>query len=193
MKTIQGMFKIRFSVICRVFALVVIAIFATGGWSTVSAHDVQPTKTDPADGTALPQTPAKITVWFPEEVVAEKSTLQVFNAQGKQVDSGKGGVDLNDATHQVMVVNLPALPNGIYLVKWSIGLTDGDSSEGSFNIGIGNVAVPTTAPAATETVTPVTAVDPTALKPELPIPWIAGGVVVVLMVLVAVYLLARRG
>ena len=118
MKINQRFFPFRFSLILKAIVLVTIALLATGGWSTVSAHDVQPTKTDPADGTALPQAPAQITVWFPEEVVAEKSTLRVFDVQGKQVDAGKGGVDLNDVSHQVMVVNLPNLPGG---VTWSNG------------------------------------------------------------------------
>ncbi len=181
------------SLILRVIALVTIALLATGGWSTVSAHDVQPTKTDPKDGTALAQAPARITVWFPEEVVAEKSTLQVFDVQGKQVDAGKGGVDLNDPSHEVMVVSLPALPTGVYLVKWTAGLTDGDSTEGSINFGVGNVIVPTTVQAATETVEPISAVNASTADPQLPVGWIFGGATVVLVVLVAVILLARRG
>ncbi len=73
------------------------------------------TKSEPADGAALPQPPDKVTVWFPEEVLAETSSLKVFDAQGRQVDQGKGGVDLTDASHQVMVVeSAHAGARGVY-------------------------------------------------------------------------------
>ncbi len=85
------------------------------------AHDVAPTKTEPADGAVLAQSPDKVTAWFPEEIVAEKTTFQVFDAQGKQVDLGKGGVDLNDPSHMVLVVGLPKLAEGVYTVKWDVG------------------------------------------------------------------------
>jgi len=172
---------------------VTMLLLVTGAASPVSAHDLQPSKTDPVDGTALPQSPAKVTVSFSEEVVAEKSSLRVFDSQGKQVDAGKGGVDLNDATHQVMVVNLPQLGSGVYTVKWSIVLLDGDGSEGSFNFGIGNVTVPTTVPDPTEVSTVTAASDPAAAVFTLPVEWIIGGAAVVVLVLVSVFLLTRRG
>jgi methionine-rich copper-binding protein CopC len=192
MKSENTLLKIKPSLLLIVIFLTTVALCATGSW-VVSAHDVQPTKSDPADGTALAKTPAKITVWFPEEVAAEKSTLKVFDAQGKQVDSGKGGVDLNDASHQVMVVNLPALPNGVYQVQWSIGLSDGDMSAGVFNFGVGNVIVPTSLPVSTEVVTPVTAMDPGAVNAQLPIGWLIAGGAIILVILAAVFLLDRRG
>ena len=125
--------------------------------------------------------------------MAEKSSLQVFDSQGKQVDEGKGGVDLNDASHEVMVVNLPQLTSGVYTVKWSIGLLDGDGSEGTFNFGVGNVTVPTTAPDPTEVSTVTAASDPAAAVFSLPLGWIVGAAVVVVLVLVSVFLLTWRG
>ena len=162
--------------------LALFALLLLFGFKSVSAHGVEPTKTEPADGTALAQSPEKVTVWFPEEAVAEKSTLKVFDAQGKQVDLGGGGVDLTDASHQVMVVSLPTLEEGVYTVRWSISLEDGDSAEGSFNFGVGNVTVPTTAPEPTE----AAAVDQSAIL------WFVGGAVV-LVVLFVFQVYRRRG
>ena len=54
----------------KVFILALFALLLPFGYSPVSAHDVQPTKSEPAEGTALPQPPAKVAVWFPEEAAA---------------------------------------------------------------------------------------------------------------------------
>lgn len=173
----------------KVFILVLFALLLPFGYSPVSAHDVQPTKSDPAEGTALPQPPAKVTVWFPEEAAAETSTLKVFDAQGQEVDQGGGGVDLTDASHQVMVVDLPTLPKGVYTVKWSISLEDGDSAEGSFNFGVGDVTVPTTAPQPTE----AAQIDPAAVPAadgQSSILWFVGGAVAIVAVIL--FLVVRR-
>lgn len=74
--------------------------------------------------------------------------LQVFDAQGKQVDLGNGGVDLNDPNHAGLVVKLPVLGQGVYLVKWKIALSDGDSSQGQYYFGVGSVTLPQNPPAA---------------------------------------------
>ncbi len=191
----HGPLSIRLPLLLTAVLWVTMLLLASGAFFTVSAHNVQPTNTDPVDGTALSQSPAKVTVSFPEEVVAEKSSLKVFDSQGKQVDAGKGGVDLNDASHQVMMVNLPQLASGVYTVKWSIGLLDGDGSEGTFNFGVGEVTVPTTGSAPTEVSTVTAASDPAAAVFSLPLGWIAGAaaVAVVVLVLVSVFLLTRRG
>jgi methionine-rich copper-binding protein CopC len=175
----------------KVLILVVLALLLPVGLATVSAHDVQPTKSDPDDGTASPQSPEKVTVWFPEEAEAESSTLEVFDAQGLKVDLGGGGVDLNDASHQVMVVDLPTLPQGVYTVRWSISLTDGDSSAGSFYFGVGNVSVPTSAPEPTEAV----ALDPAAVPAsdgQSSLLWFAGGAAV-LVAAILFFVVRRRG
>ena len=154
----------------------------------VSAHDLQPTKSDPAAGTSVANSPDQVKVWFPEELVVDKSTLQVLDAQGKQVDLGKGGVDLNDATHQVMVVSVLNLPEGIYTVQWVVGLTDGDSAQGSFNIGIGNVVVPSVASDQPVSSTPVA-----TTSTPIPVGYIIAGVIAVLLIILAlVFFLPRR-
>ena len=175
----------------KVILLALVFLALPVGLLMVSAHDVQPEKSEPADGAALPQPPAKVTVWFPEEVLAETSSLKVFDAQRRQVDQNKGGVDLTDASHQVMVVGLPELAQGVYTVEWSISLTDGDSSAGSFNFGVGNVSVPTTAPEPTA----VAALDPSAVpaaNEQSSILWFVGGAVAVIAIILF-FVVSRRG
>ena len=131
------------------------------GLSTASAHQVTPSTSSPADGTVLTQPPGQVTLIFPEEAGEKDSYVQVFDQQGQQVDLGGGGVDLNDPNHTTLVVKLPVLPQGVYLVKWKIALSDGDSSQGQYYFGVGNVTLPadpSPAPAAPGGSTPSAAI-----------------------------------
>ena len=134
------------------------------GLTPASAHTITPTSASPDDGSVLAQSPAQVYLVFPEEITEDGSTLQVFDAQGRQVDLGKGGVDLNDPRHAGLVVKLPALAQGVYLVKWKVVIaSDGDTSQGQYHFGVGNVTLPQN-PAAesTGTAAPQAGVSPAA-------------------------------
>ena len=111
-----------------------------------SAHELEPTSMSPNEGEVLQQSPKEVRLTFAEELQEDGSNVQVFNEQGVQVDLGGGGVDLNNIDHNSLVVQLPDLPEGVYRVKWSVILLDGDSSEGGYYFGVGNVTVPETMP-----------------------------------------------
>ena len=123
----------------------VLALFLT--LAPAEAHAVTPTSASPADQAVLAQPPNQVYLNFPEEIGESGSTLQVLDLQGRQVDLGKGGVDLNDPNHAALVVQLPALPQGVYLVKWQVTLSDGDSSAGAYYFGVGSVTLPADPPA----------------------------------------------
>jgi hypothetical protein len=59
------------------------------------------------------------------------------------------------------------LPQGVYLVKWKIGLADGDSSQGQYYFGVGKVTLPADPPAAAPVASAPAAGQPVAL-------WVAG-------------------
>lgn len=96
-------------------------------------------RSDPEDGAVLEQSPAQVTAWYGEELDTSRSTLQVFDPGGRQVDNGDGGVDLNDPDHASMIVSLPvSLPDGTYLVHWAaVSAEDGDPTEGEFTFSVG--------------------------------------------------------
>lgn len=106
----------------------------------VLAHAVELLRSDPVNGSILAQSPSVIRAWFGEEMRTGESTLQVFSAAGQRIDNGDGDVDLNDPDHASMVVTLPPLPEGEYLVRWYVVLLDGDTSESSFNFFVGDEA-----------------------------------------------------
>lgn len=118
--------------------------------AVASAHSAVVLRSEPETGAVLQQAPNQIAVMFNEELDSQASTLQVFSADGQQVDVGDGGVDLTDPDHASMIVHLPALEKDGYVVHWHAVLGDGDASEGflTFTVGEGTSRpAPVSAPA----------------------------------------------
>ena len=94
----------------------------------------------PENGAIIAEAPGVITAVFNEEMQTETSNLQVFDADGNQVDNEDGGVDLNDPNHASMQVSVPSLSEGEYTVRWQVVLLDGDGTAGAFNFFVGDQA-----------------------------------------------------
>jgi len=165
-------------------ALLALLGLLLAGLAPVSAHYVAPTSASPADGAILAQPPDKVSLVFPEEAGEKTRFVQVFDQQGQQVDLGNGGVDLNDPNHEILAVKLPpGLPQGVYLVKWKIGLADTDSSQGQYYFGVGNVTLPANPPPAAPAASTPLAGQPVAL-------WV--GIAAALVALAAAVVLSSR-
>jgi methionine-rich copper-binding protein CopC len=110
---------------------------------TVIAH-AKFLRAEPAPNTTVASVPQVVRVWFTladinEELDAKRSTLSVWDAHGKQVDDGKGGVDLNDLTHKSMIVRLQSRQPGTYTVKWkAVSSPDLEATQGSFRFTVGS-------------------------------------------------------
>jgi len=146
------------------------------------AHEAELLKSDPSAGAVLEQAPERVTAWFNEELQTGPSTLQVFDAEGRQVDGGDGGVDLNDPDHASMIVSLPPLPDGVYMVRWHIVLEDGDATDGAFAFAVG---------AGEATVTQPSLPEPQAGRDTLPAGWLMVGAGAVVLVTVG-WVVRRR-
>ena len=135
-----------------------------------SAREVAPTSTFPADQAVLARPPSQVFLTFPGSIRENGTTLQVFDQEGRQVDLGKVEENLDDPSHTVLMVKLPALPQGAYLVKWNVTFWGGDSSSGAYYFGVGRVTLPAdpTAPAA-----------PAAAPNGLVTPWSLAGMALV--------------
>jgi len=70
----------------------------------------------PAPNAFLTRPPAKVQVWFHEELDTKGSRLSVWNQDGEQVDRGDSKVSLADRT--LIEVGLKPIPPGTYTVKW---------------------------------------------------------------------------
>lgn len=104
-----------------------------GGASAHARYD----HSDPASGSVLDGTPFVLRTYFSQELM-KASTILVLDANGNQVDLGDGRVDTDDPDRKVMVVSLPALPEGVYTVQWnSVSAEDGDAAAGHYGFGVG--------------------------------------------------------
>lgn len=120
------------------FSLIVLALTMIAFNVSVSAHALL-VKSNPEHKAELNQPPKQVVAWFSQELETKFSTMQVYSADGRQVDKGDGGVDLYDPDHDSLVVSLPnALPEGHYIVRWTVvSADDGDPTQGEFNFIVG--------------------------------------------------------
>jgi methionine-rich copper-binding protein CopC len=107
-----------------VTAAVVLA-FAATAW----AHP-KLVRSRPVVNAQLSRPPAKVQVWFDEELDTKGSKLTVWNQDSTPVDGGNSKVSLDD--RKLIEVGLKPLPPGRYTVKWRAmadddkGVTQGD-------------------------------------------------------------------
>src|SRR5512138_631590 len=122
--------------------LLLLSVFAAITARPVQAHGIEVLKTDPQDGAVLTAAPSVVRAWFSAELSAEDSYMEVFDTAGKKVDLNDGAVDPEDAEKKSMRVGLPALGDGIYVVRWQAMLPDGDSVLGTFQFTVGTAPYP---------------------------------------------------
>lgn len=111
------------------FGALLIAMTVALPLSGVLAH-AEYIKSMPSDGSSLVQAPERVTAWFGGELEVTGSSMSVFDAQGRQINTTEGSVDLNDPDHASMVVSLPpGLAPGIYTVRW-VAVSNADGHQG---------------------------------------------------------------
>jgi methionine-rich copper-binding protein CopC len=89
---------------------------------------------EPADGTALTESPDRVELRFSEPVDAAFSPLEVRDSDGNRVDKDNARVDPDDA--RVLVVDLKELTEGSYTVQWRVTSIDGHVVEGSYGFAV---------------------------------------------------------
>lgn len=131
-------------------ALALGCLLALGVPGSTLAH-AELVGSDPTDGETI-ETPAELTATFSEALVVEGSNVIVRNEAGQEVARGAAGDE--PAT---MVVELPALPAGDYVARWTARGDDGHVTRGEIRFSVeAAVATPTSVPA---TPTPAPATD----------------------------------
>lgn len=115
----------------RVTSAIVILAFAIQG--TASAHAFLD-RSEPRVGATTAKPPAEVRIWFTQRLEPAFSKIQVFNAQGKELDKRDSHVDTKD--RNLLVVSLPQLPRGTYKVSWHVVSVDTHRSQGDFKFTI---------------------------------------------------------
>ncbi len=156
------------------------------------AHLVELLSSFPENGAIVAASPEVITAVFNEEMQSATSTLELFDAQGVQVDDGSGGVDLNDPDHASMQVSVPPLTEGAYTVRWHVVLLDDDATSGSFNFFVGDEAAANAAnfvPIPDGSEVEATAVSSTAPNNTI---WLVAGILVTALFIGGVFFIFSR-
>ena len=91
-------------------------------------------RANPAVGSTVQASPSEVRVLFTEKIEPALSTVQVFDASGKEVD--KRDVHLDRSNHALLHVSLPSLEPGSYKVVWRVVSVDTHVTNGSFNFRV---------------------------------------------------------
>jgi copper transport protein len=107
----------------------------------------------PADGANLDRAPSQVSITFTERPETQLSTIQVFDAFGRQVQHGPAQAVANDPL--TLVVPLPKLDDGVYTVSWrTVSAVDGHFAAGAFAFGVGASPAGVKSPVGTTQTTP---------------------------------------
>jgi copper resistance protein C len=89
---------------------------------------------EPKVGSTVTNSPAKVKIWFTQELEPAFSSIQVQNAQGKEMDKKDAHLDAKDRS--LLEVSLPQLPSGTYTVTWHVVSVDTHRTQGRFEFTI---------------------------------------------------------
>jgi methionine-rich copper-binding protein CopC len=89
---------------------------------------------DPKVGSTVKGSPSVVKIWFTEELEGAFSKIQVFDAQGKEVDTKN--VEVDPANKSLMSVSLPKLPPSAYKVVWNAVAVDTHHTTGTFTFKV---------------------------------------------------------
>jgi copper transport protein len=100
-----------------------------------SAH-AELQSTDPASGTSVAAPPSRVLLKFSESVDIDAGSIRVFDSEGKRVDEGKAPTH-PPGEHSSVVLPLPALHDGTYVVTWRVVSADSHPVHGAFTFRVG--------------------------------------------------------
>jgi hypothetical protein len=89
---------------------------------------------EPGVGSTVQTSPNEVRIRFTENIEPSFSSIQVFDASGKEVD--KRDVHLDHSDHALLQISLPQLKTGIYKVVWRVVSVDTHVTNGSFTFRV---------------------------------------------------------
>ena len=89
---------------------------------------------DPGVGSTIQTSPGEVRIRFTENIEPAVSSIQVFDASGKEMD--KRDLHLDRSDHALLHVSLPPLGAGTYKVVWRVVSVDTHVTNGNFTFRI---------------------------------------------------------
>jgi copper resistance protein C len=115
----------------RIILTLVLIVLA--GSARLEAHAFLK-RAEPAVGSTAQTSPSEVRICFTENIEPAFSTIQVFDASGKEVD--KRDVHLDRSNHALLHVSLPPLGAGTYKVVWRVVSVDTHVTNGNFTFRV---------------------------------------------------------
>jgi methionine-rich copper-binding protein CopC len=97
--------------------------------SPASAHAFL-VRSSPAARTSVARVPERVRLWFNERLEPAYSHVTVWSASAERVDAGDAQVTPAEPTR--LSVGVPALPAGVYTVRYRVHSVDGHVLEAEF-------------------------------------------------------------
>ena len=89
---------------------------------------------NPEVGSTMQTSPSEVRIRFTENIEPAVSSIQVFDASGKEVD--KRDVHLDRSDGALLHVSLPRLNAGVYKVVWRVVSVDTHVTNGNFTFRV---------------------------------------------------------
>ncbi|HEY6154472.1 MAG TPA: copper resistance CopC family protein [Candidatus Udaeobacter sp.] len=89
---------------------------------------------NPGVGSTIQTSPSEVRIRFSENIEPSVSSIQVFDASGKEVD--KQDLRLDRSDHGLLHISLPRLRAGTYKVVWRVVSVDTHVTKGNFTFRI---------------------------------------------------------
>jgi hypothetical protein len=97
-------------------------------------------RAEPRVGSVVPAAPKEVKIWFTQEPEHAFSSIQVFDANDKEIDKADTHTDAND--NKVLIVSLPELGAGTYKVVWHVLSIDTHRTQGEFKFSVARASSP---------------------------------------------------
>lgn len=127
-----------------VFAGIMLVATAAPAW----AHAILNSGDPPLNGVSA-TAPAQLSLTFNENVEVSFGAIRVYTCSGARITTG--APRHSPGTDHTVVVNVPKLAPGVYLVSWHVISADSHPVSGSYSFRIGTGPPPTVNACATET------------------------------------------
>jgi methionine-rich copper-binding protein CopC len=108
--------------------IILLLIFVAGS-ARLEAHAFLE-RAEPAVGSTVQTSPSEVRIRFTENIEPAVSSIQVFDASGKEVD--KHDLHLDRSNHALLHVSLASLKAGSYKVVWRVVSVDTHVTNGNF-------------------------------------------------------------
>ena len=89
---------------------------------------------NPGVGSTIETSPSEVRIRFTENIEPAVSSIQVFDASGKEVD--KHDLHLDGSDHALLHISLPQLGVGTYKVVWHVVSVDTHVTNGNFTFRV---------------------------------------------------------